>query len=201
MTLCVANWRIDLQHYTFGGVKVVKNLKTFEEAEKEVRKRFNLGSDFLVLRVNTKNNFYGDFSVEITFRHIDGTIVSVSVSLLKREPKEGEFWQQGNKVGIIRGDQICFGDGTHKAIDDSVLHFVSDPRKDGEFKRGDVVELWGIRCTISGEETRYLHSDGGGELAIVVYKGEYHKDSFFVSGDYALAKPHTLKLLIPVELR
>ena len=83
----------------------------------------------------------------------------------QRIPQIGEFWRTTRgriqRIGVIKSDSdhiecagrlyIDFNNDYRETVGSTPwvwLEFVAPARKDNEFKVGDVVEFWGVRCVV-----------------------------------------------------
>jgi hypothetical protein len=114
------------------------------------------------------------------------------------------------RIGIIEGAnfgklQIRFADNYVMPVDNTAwMGFYMGARMDGDFKRGDLVLLFNtVKCTVAAPVHNYAYDCArmGGEDAVVVYKGEWTLDNIGDTAEYALARPDTLKIIFPVEMR
>lgn len=175
---------------------------------KRAREKFNIGEEFAVMDITKYDKGLGHIFVAVKFKNNNSEEVVVILREDKKDPQNGEIWRLNGRLGVVVDDYltIYYRDAPGYSYPLSKyrdqMEFVSPPRKEGVFKVGDIVKMWGVTCTVGQEEVNYKHPKGGGENAIIVYEGIVDIDKMpLFNRSYTLAKKESLKLTIPVEIR
>ncbi len=135
----------------------------------------------------------------------------------RRMPQVGEFWRYikgdtNTRAKIIRTPKGKYGvyysieyrpNDSYKVLTDveaeNLTEFVAPAREDGEFKKGDEVEFWGVRCGVVAPHVSSIHEGlptydyPNGKMVLINLMDERTKQ--------AITLPSSLKLITPVEMR